>query len=96
LVVLKPGTSAQRLAGRRGRQVVDGLGVGEAPAVDLHRNSRRQRRIKAANTAIKHIKPTGRGYRNRRHSRPVSCYAATGRHAGDARLNQQAITANCG
>jgi hypothetical protein len=29
--------------------------------------------------------------------RPVSCYAAaTGRHAGSARLNQQAITANCG
>jgi Transposase len=39
-------------------------------------------RTEAANTGIKHIKRTGRGYRNHRHCQPVSCYAATGRHAG--------------
>ena len=44
---------------------------------------------------MKHINRTERGYSTNGTTRPVSCCAATGRHAGGARLNQQATTANC-
>jgi transposase len=40
--------------------------------------------LEAANTSIKHIKRTGRSYRNHHHYQCRICYPATGRHAGGA------------
>jgi hypothetical protein len=54
-------------------------------------------RTEAANTAIKHIKRTGRGYRNHRHYQARilrRSHRQTRRRR--TRLNQQATTANCG
>ncbi len=54
-------------------------------------------RTEAANTAVKHIKRTGRGYRNHRHYQArilLRSYRQT--RWRRARLNQQATTANCG
>jgi hypothetical protein len=54
-------------------------------------------RTEAANTAIKHIKRTGRGYRNHRHYQArilLRSHRQTRRRR--TRLNQQATTANCG
>jgi transposase len=54
-------------------------------------------RTEAANTAIKHIKRTARGYRNRRHYQArilLRSHRQTRRRR--TRLNQQATTANCG
>jgi hypothetical protein len=50
-------------------------------------------RTEAANTAIKHIKRTGRGYRNHRHYQARILLRS---HRRRTRLNQQATTANCG
>jgi transposase len=54
-------------------------------------------RTEAANAAIKHIKRTGRGYRNHRHYQARilrRSHRQTRRRR--TRLNQQATTANCG
>jgi hypothetical protein len=54
-------------------------------------------RTEAANTAIKHIKRTGRGYRNHRHYQArILLRSHRQARRQRTRLNQQATTANCG
>jgi hypothetical protein len=53
-------------------------------------------RTKAANTAIKHIKRTGRGYRNRHYQARILLRSHRQTRRRRTRLNQQAATASCG
>lgn len=53
-------------------------------------------KTEAANTSIKQIKRTGRGYRNHEHYQARILLASAHRHGRRSPLNQQATTFNCG
>lgn len=53
-------------------------------------------RTEAANTSIKHIKRTGRGYRNPDHYQARILLRSARRTRRRSPLNQQATTFNCG
>ncbi|WP_405098252.1 transposase [Micromonospora sp. NBC_01412] len=52
-------------------------------------------RTEAANTGIKHIKRTGRGYRNHHYQRRIRLRSHRQTRRRRTRLNQQAAAANC-
>jgi hypothetical protein len=53
-------------------------------------------KTEAANTSVKQIKRTGRGYRNHEHYQARILLASAHRHGRRSPLNQQATTFNCG
>jgi hypothetical protein len=52
-------------------------------------------RTEATNTVIKHIKRTGRGYRNHHYQRRILLRSHRQTRRRRTRLNRQATTANC-